>query len=107
MVTTVNFSHYWLVKGQEKVNRKGLVIMRRLISNKSSQSFNAHSPGNEYVFGRSVACDKVTSAFERSLITPAVRKLMSDTPVPGRPSNLRPKGLRPCYTNWAKIEEVQ
>ena len=83
--------------------------MRCLISNKSSQSFNAHSPGNEYVFGRSVApaCEKVTSAFERSLITPAVRKLMSDTPVPGRPSNLRPKGLRPCYTNWAKIEEVQ
>ena len=83
--------------------------MRCLISNKSSQSFNAHSPGNEYVFGRSVApaCEKVTSAFERSLITPAVRKLMSDTPVPGRPLNLRPKGLRPCYTNWAKIEEVQ
>ena len=61
--------------------------MRCLISNKSSQSFNALSPGTEYVFGRSVApaCEKVISAFERSLITPAVRKLMSDTPVPGRP----------------------
>ena len=41
-------------------------------------------------------CEKVISAFERSLITPAVTKLMSGTPVPGRPSNLRPKGLRPC-----------
>ena len=61
--------------------------MRCLISNKSNQSFNALSPGTEYVFGRSVApaCEKVISAFERSLITPAVRKLMSDTPVPGRP----------------------
>ena len=36
LVITVNFSHYWLVNGQEKVNRKGLVIMRCLISNKSS-----------------------------------------------------------------------
>ena len=86
--------------------------MRCLISNKSSQSFNVHSPGTEYVSGRSVApaCEKVTSAFVRSLITPAVRKLMSDTPVPGRPSNLRPKGLRQCefmFTNWAKIEEFQ
>ena len=42
------------------------------------------------------ACEKVISSFERSLITPAVRKLMSDTPVPGRPLNLRPKELRPC-----------
>ena len=98
LVITVNLSHYWLVEGQEKVNRKGLVIMRCLISNKSSRSFNVHSPGTEYVSRRSVApaCEKVTSAFVRSLITPAVRKLMSDTPVPGRPSNLRPTGLRPC-----------
>ena len=36
LVITVNFSHYWLVNGQEKVNRKGLVMMRCLISNKSS-----------------------------------------------------------------------
>ena len=35
-VITVNFSHYWLVNGQEKVTRKGLVIVRHLISNKSS-----------------------------------------------------------------------
>ena len=32
-------------------------------------------------------------------------------PVPGRPSDLKPKELRPCesmlYTNWVKIEEVQ
>ena len=98
LVITVNFSHYWLVKGQEKVNRKGLVLMRCLISNKSSRSFNVHSPGTEYVFGRSVApaCEKVTSAFERSLITHAVRKLMLDTPVPGLPSNLRPKDSDHC-----------
>ena len=72
--------------------------MRCPISNKSSRSFNVHSPGTEYVYGRSVApaCEKVTSASERSLITPAVKKLMSNMPVPGRPSNLRPKGLRPC-----------
>ena len=36
LVISVNFSYYWLVNGQEKVNRKGLVIMRCLISNKSS-----------------------------------------------------------------------
>ena len=36
LVMTVNFSHYWLVNGQEKVKRKGLVIMKCLISNKSS-----------------------------------------------------------------------
>ena len=48
----------------------------------------------EYFFAPS--CEKYISAFERSLITAAVRKLMLDTPVPGRPSNLRPKGLRPC-----------
>ena len=35
-VITVNFSHFWFVNGQEKVTRKGLVIMRCLISNKSS-----------------------------------------------------------------------
>ena len=72
--------------------------MRCPISNKSSRSFKVHSPGIEYVFGRSVApaCEKVTSASERSLITPAVKKLMLDTPVLGRPSNLRPKGLRSC-----------
>ena len=36
LVITVNFSHYWLVNGQKKVNRKGLVILRCLISNESS-----------------------------------------------------------------------
>ena len=36
LVITVNFSHYWLVNGQEKVSRKRLVIMKCLISNKSS-----------------------------------------------------------------------
>ena len=36
LVITVNFSRYWLVNWQEKVNREGLVIMRYLISNKSS-----------------------------------------------------------------------
>ena len=36
LVITVNFSHYWLVNGQEKVNRKGSVIMGCLISNISS-----------------------------------------------------------------------
>ena len=44
------------------------------------------------------------------LITPAVRKLMLDMPVPDRLSNLRPKGsdhVNPCYTDWVKIEEVQ
>ena len=40
--------------------------------------------------------DKVISAFERILITPAVRILMLDMAVPGRPSDLRPKGLRSC-----------
>ena len=36
LVITVNFSYYWLVNGQEKVKRKGLVTMKCLISNKSS-----------------------------------------------------------------------
>ena len=36
LLITVNSSHYWLVNGQEKVNRKGLVMMRCIISNKSS-----------------------------------------------------------------------
>ena len=51
--------------------------------------------------------EKVISAFGKRLITHAVIKLMLDIPFPGRPSNLRPKGLNPCYTNWVKIEEVQ
>ena len=44
------------------------------------------------------------------LITPEVRKLMLDVPVPNRLSNLRLKGsdhVNSCYTNWIKIEEVQ
>ena len=96
LVITVNFSHYLLVNGQKKVNRKGLVTMRCLISNKSNHLIYIVLELN--TFGRSVAtaCEKVISVFERSLIAPEVRKLMSDTPVPGRPSNLSTKGLRPC-----------
>ena len=60
-------------------------------------------------FGRSVAssCDEVISAFERSLITPVVKKLMLDMPVPGRLGQMGSDHVNPCYKNWVKIEEVQ
>ena len=60
--------------------------------------------GTKYNFGRAVApsCEKVISAFERSLITPAVRKLMLDMPVPGRPGQ---KGLRPCESMLEKFSK--
>ena len=52
-------------------------------------------------FGRSAApsCEKVISAFERSIITPAVRKLMLDMPVPARLGQKGSDHVNPCYKN--------
>ena len=82
--------------------------MRCLVSNKSNH-LKYKVLGTKYNFGRSVApsCEKVISAFERSLITPAVRKLMLDMPVPGRPGQKGSDHVNPCYKNLVKIEEVQ
>ena len=64
-------------------------------------SFNVRSRGTKYFFGRSVApsCEKVISAFERSLITPAVRKSMLDMPVPGRLGENGSDHVNQCYKN--------
>ena len=74
--------------------------MRCLISNKSSHLMYIVLEPNTF-FGRSVApsCENVISAFERSLITPAVRKLMLNMPVPGRLGQKGSDHVNPCYKN--------
>ena len=105
LVITVNFSHYWSVNGQEKVNRKGLATMRCLISNKSSHLMYIVLETNTFL--EDLFCLLVRKLF---LHLKEVRKLMLDTPIPGRPSNLRPKGLRPCefmlYKLGKKLKKV-
>ena len=80
--------------------------MRCLISNKSNNlMYIVLEPHTflEDLLRFLVSCEKVISACERSLITPAMRKLIMDMPVPGRPSNLRPKGLKPCESMLYKL----
>ena len=71
--------------------------MRCLISNKSSRlMYIVLEPHTFFEISVVPSCEKLISAFERSLITLSVSKLMLEMPVPGRPSDLRPKGFRRC-----------